>query len=551
MLSSEFLRNKFNTDVRKFSRNVEASAFWDELNVGGTIEGNVIFSSKSYLPRSGMLNLTVDLFGESVNLLELGARVEGFESLVESFFGPNGVYPEENIEKVLRSMRNKRSVDENSLNALSSIYDAKGQFADQPRGDIYMRIFGNELHADRFQGLGSFTKMDSPLSMLLRAVKDKDIDYTKSIVFLDASYIIPTIIGLPLNLTINGTSTVNLRMGGKFNVGGLNDVEIRGHIFPSAAMEINGAMTVDAFVGRCGVQIQNTMHTSSGIDGQVVIKGSQIVSVQLNTPKQKMDIFSMDSKIFFIHKDQVKPVEPSKPVISRRGCTPASLSRVFGAELCAEIDFYPKSATGPGGLLRGPSHATLYLQKTDSHDQYVFEYKWTNEEVKRQMIRTVSLKLDTPHSKIDRQISAKLTMDEPAKSLRAIFVSPLKNAELVGKYEFSEMLKGADVLLNVDGSEVASIRAALRSEIKDNTGRYVPSLVVTRRSQELVNFQGSYNYVTGSKYSCDFQLKQLTVRPIRVTGTTFHLDYQFFFFFFFFFFLKKKKKGILSPERYP
>lgn len=35
------------------------------------LEGNVIFSQYSYLPRSASLNLTVDIFGQSVNLLEV------------------------------------------------------------------------------------------------------------------------------------------------------------------------------------------------------------------------------------------------------------------------------------------------------------------------------------------------------------------------------------------------------------------------------------------------------------------------------------------------
>ena len=41
-----------------------------------------------------MLNLTVDLFGHSVNFLELGGRAEGLEFFVESFFGPNGYFSE-------------------------------------------------------------------------------------------------------------------------------------------------------------------------------------------------------------------------------------------------------------------------------------------------------------------------------------------------------------------------------------------------------------------------------------------------------------------------
>jgi hypothetical protein len=38
---------------------------------GGNYESNVIFSPKSYLPRSATLNVTVDLFGESINIFEV------------------------------------------------------------------------------------------------------------------------------------------------------------------------------------------------------------------------------------------------------------------------------------------------------------------------------------------------------------------------------------------------------------------------------------------------------------------------------------------------
>jgi hypothetical protein len=34
----------------------------------------------------------MNLFGESMNLFEIGGRVEGLESLLESYFGPVGYY---------------------------------------------------------------------------------------------------------------------------------------------------------------------------------------------------------------------------------------------------------------------------------------------------------------------------------------------------------------------------------------------------------------------------------------------------------------------------
>lgn len=86
------LGTKYKMDFRKFSRNYEHSLFFDEYNFGINSDTNVIFSTDSYLPRTLNFNYTIDLFGESVNLLELSARMEGFEHFVESLFGPKGDY---------------------------------------------------------------------------------------------------------------------------------------------------------------------------------------------------------------------------------------------------------------------------------------------------------------------------------------------------------------------------------------------------------------------------------------------------------------------------
>ena len=54
------------------------------LKLGGQAEANVIFSSRSALPRSLNANLTVEILGHSLNLLEVGGRLEGLEYLIEN-----------------------------------------------------------------------------------------------------------------------------------------------------------------------------------------------------------------------------------------------------------------------------------------------------------------------------------------------------------------------------------------------------------------------------------------------------------------------------------
>lgn len=98
ILEDETLQKEFNIDKRKYSKNYEGSLFIEKINTGATVEGDLIWSSKSFIPRAGMFNLTVDLFGNAVNLLEVGGRVEGLEYFLESYFGPNGYFSENDVK---------------------------------------------------------------------------------------------------------------------------------------------------------------------------------------------------------------------------------------------------------------------------------------------------------------------------------------------------------------------------------------------------------------------------------------------------------------------
>lgn len=96
VLEDETFKKEFDMDKRKFSRNYEGSMFNERLNTGAKFEGDLIWSMKSFIPRSAMMNFTFDLFGHSVNLFEFGGRAEGLEYFFESFFGPSGYFKNPN-----------------------------------------------------------------------------------------------------------------------------------------------------------------------------------------------------------------------------------------------------------------------------------------------------------------------------------------------------------------------------------------------------------------------------------------------------------------------
>lgn len=114
------LQKQFDLDKRKFSRNIELSTFSELLNIGASAESNLIWSTESFVPRSAMINLTVDVFGQSVNLLEIGGRVQGLEDLLQKVFGPesNSIHSREKRALVHDYLLN--SIDRKVLKLLSA-----------------------------------------------------------------------------------------------------------------------------------------------------------------------------------------------------------------------------------------------------------------------------------------------------------------------------------------------------------------------------------------------------------------------------------------------
>jgi len=131
LLTDANLKTKFSSDARKFSQHFEKSVYHEGYNLGGNVEGSLVFSSKSYIPRSASLNLTVDMFGESINFLEVSSRIEGFEKYVEALFGPTGNFSEkkvqEKVDQVKQLLRLKRdakpSIKEQIKNKGSALFN--------------------------------------------------------------------------------------------------------------------------------------------------------------------------------------------------------------------------------------------------------------------------------------------------------------------------------------------------------------------------------------------------------------------------------------------
>jgi hypothetical protein len=68
-----------------------------------------------------------------------------------------------------------------------------------------------------------------------------DIDFRRSSIFLDGSIVVPTASGLPLKLSVNGTSTVGLKSSTKLDLSNFfadGKLSAEAHIFPSATVQV-------------------------------------------------------------------------------------------------------------------------------------------------------------------------------------------------------------------------------------------------------------------------------------------------------------------------
>ena len=337
LVGRDFLQNKWRTDVRKFSRYFETSYYAKDLNVGATTDGQIIFSQDSYLPRSGMLNLTATVFGENLHLLEIGSRVEGFEAVFEDLFGPDGYFREDSLHKLLQSLRQKRDSNQDVSGTISDFQQKFNQELPDasPRGNMYMRMFGRDLHYASFEGLDNLLASVTPVSLF--SSNSPNFDFSRSSIFLDGKIVVPTLAGFPLDLDVNGTSAVSLKSQNKLELANLfktGDANLEVKLYPTATLQISATMTIDAKHNQVGLKSLSKLHTSTYLDGEARMEGGKLMKARLNVPKKTVDVLDV-SVDFFSMNDQglYEPLTSQNQAVAYAGCTPDSFNHVVGMKV--------------------------------------------------------------------------------------------------------------------------------------------------------------------------------------------------------------------------
>lgn len=565
LLTDRDIGNKFNSDVRKFSRSYENSFFSEEYDVGMSYQTNLIFSPKSYVPRTLTFNVTTDLLGQSVNLFEITARMEGLEYYAENLFGPDGIYSNEQISSHLQNfLRRFRSTSENEnywdgVKRLPNIIDNN---FDHPKISLGYKIFGNELMFTTLDGdkqvraaLANF----NPLQKIREFLAMQEILYEKTGMFLDSSYVVPMGSGLPIRLDLAGSAACYFKISKMLNDARLSDKEFQltANIASSISVDMMSTMTVDAFYKSAGLKLRTNLYSSGIMQLHLNLNNTRLVHVSLGLPNRKIEMFSLVSDVALIKSNggevQEKPLgvlvadqnqknsrhlaAVPENIISNTTCSWAALDRLIGLKMCTDYQFtnVTKDSSAPYFVLNGLTLFKVSLIKADpTAKNYVLEYSWS----KTEEYNTFKLMFDTPGSQVNREISAVITFDIINNNVTALFHSAGNSMIAKGTYKRSEDEIFMDIGFDINGTKHLDASVGY-SRKKFNYGyTYHPVAHLIINNERVAAFSGDIrnaqkNNISQFDIDLTFQTKRvwshligyIVRRNISLAGD-FQLEYQ-------------------------
>ena len=84
VLNDPSIREKFSVNLKETSWNNYRYSYSLEHEGGVEVDTSVLFTSKTFIPRSIRINATIHVFGMSVNVMDATLRLEGLDELLKA-----------------------------------------------------------------------------------------------------------------------------------------------------------------------------------------------------------------------------------------------------------------------------------------------------------------------------------------------------------------------------------------------------------------------------------------------------------------------------------
>ncbi|XP_052131449.1 uncharacterized protein LOC127751643, partial [Frankliniella occidentalis] len=284
-------------------------------------------------------------------------------------------------------------------------------------------------------------------------------------------------------------------------------------------------MGVNAYVTRTGLRTVSTLHSNTYIDGRVRVDGAKLVEVSLHTPRERVDVVEVTSRLYLLHREQPRELDG---ILEDReeteGCTSSMAATVTGFQLCGALSYANASRfpDAPYFPLTGPFNLSVGLLRTDTFDAYKFIYKLEHDHpTDASTPISWSATFDTPGSRVNRRLRGSLWLDARQLSARAQLTSPWAALEASAKANLARDKRSLDVTVNKDGREMLALAASCvqTAAAGGQAGsRLEPTMTVAWQRRPLLDMRGAVSYVTNAKYSADLTVGGLTDKPIALAA---------------------------------
>ncbi|XP_055601497.1 apolipophorins [Uranotaenia lowii] len=443
--------NKFPFDFRRYSFNREFSYAVESLGLGASADTSVIYSQKSFLPKSVAFNFTTEVFGNSFNVFEVEGRQDNLDRVIEHYFGPKGFFQgldlQSAYDKIIEhygklsqkaQSRFRRGIKED-IKALAKSVNLGNDALQDFNLDISVKFFGSELF---FLSSGEHVpstpeefldKILECFDKFLEGAKKYERVFEQHALFLDSDLVYPTGAGLPLKLSYEGTGVARLETSLEVDIKDIvkdyKNTKFNLKLIPSGSYEVTGTLSVDAFTVSTGIQLSGTLHSATGSAVSfALLEGGKAYDLTIDSLFKKQELISFNSKLVFVTRERGNqlisiPLKMNQQVKEFKECFD-NLYHIIGVTVCASAGQkqIPGKALVP---LDGEYNAEVYLEVDP---KYHFTGKYDDSDKQHQ---SLLLTFDTPGTDKKRATSLKLeSFFKGDAYVKATIESPLRNVDV-------------------------------------------------------------------------------------------------------------------------
>lgn len=410
---------------------------------GVSTEGKLVFHPDGFLPRTGFFNVKGNLLGKSVDLLETGIHFEGAEELLDDMIGTDGLLSKETIIELFNSSfasdvwKQMYQKHENKRNAkmsgkLEKMHKTVGMKPTKPSAHLFIKVMGQEVRVISYDDLyWLIDEIDNMnvIQLLTDVARGGHRTFTKSLMFLEMSHIVPTGMGLPLKMKLTGSSVASVELDGKFDIRnmfwGPGSIHIKGSVKPSAVVEISGQMGIDSVYATSGVFVNSSMYTSNLLKGNIIYEAGKLVKINLDTPEEPVQLFDVASTPFMYLNEKNDVIEGTERRINPDYCVK---SKLIGYGLCTSlrVPFAFREYEAPYFPLSGPAHFGVRLIRGD---EKLTTYQFLMKMEKKGKELTGNMEFSTPGAYYDRTIGGTVKFNE-ALGQKTLTLSTEKNGKM-------------------------------------------------------------------------------------------------------------------------